>query len=489
MTRALHRTWLFAAAVWLCACPQVQPPPGDGGRPPECETRAECEAGKVCTTDRYCDFCESSGQCSLKEECGAETKLCALRPGWGTQCATNEECQAGSWCKQGLCQDRSQVSLCPAGLDSECPQGERCNRVTTVCEENLGCSTDLDCSAGEKCNVGSRACAPRCTVDTQAAICAAGERCVGELCVQCAGNAECGVGLVCDAAGRCSAGQRCYGDRDCKVPLVCFIQTGACLPKQPPCVSNDDCAADQRCDVASGRCVPRTCQPDRYEPNNDDTRAFNVAPGTYRGLTLCTADVDWYGVNLARGDQLGVNVDADPFSENTFTTVIKDTAGRTLAGGKLLVSYVAPVPAKYFVVISSTDAFQEYDVTFLQSRGTPCDDDTFEPNDAAAQPTALNTATQADGMVCPQDQDWFRVAVPAARGVRASLLNYDSGRGLLRLCLFAADGTTMLSCTEDPAPAVSATAAQAAGQNVLVRVLGTNERLANGYTLNVEFPP
>ncbi len=54
---------------------------------------------------------------------------------------------------------------------------------------------------------------------------------------------------------------------------------------------------------------------------------------------------------------------------------------------------------------------------------------------------------------------------------------------------FAADGTTMLSCTEDPAPAVSATAAQAAGQNVLVRVLGTNERLANGYTLNVEFPP
>lgn len=476
---------LFALA--LCACPRVTPP-GDAGRPPECTARTDCPAGKICTAQQFCDFCDSSGQCSVKELCQPDTRLCALRPGWGTDCATNDQCQAGSWCKQGLCQDRSQVSLCPSGLNGECPQGQRCNRVTTVCEEDLGCSTDADCSAGEKCNTGSRACAPRCTVDTQAQICAAGERCVNELCAQCATTAECGVGLVCDAAGRCSTGARCYTDRDCKVPLACFVQTGACLPKPPPCITNDTCAVDQRCDVPSGTCVPKTCQPDRYEPDDDAPHAFNLVAGTYRGLTLCPGDVDWYAVSLSRGDQLGVNLDADPFSESTFSTLIKDGSGRTVAAGRLLVSYVAPVPSKYYVVVSTSDQFQPYAITLLLSRGTPCDDDVHEPNDTPAQATALNATTQLDGTICPQDQDWFRAVVPAARGLRASLINYDPGKGLLRLCAFAADGGVSLGCSEDPAPAVSAPAAQVAGQPVLLQVLGTNDRLANSYTLNVEFP-
>ncbi len=240
--------------------------------------------------------------------------------------------------------------------------------------------------------------------------------------------------------------------------------------------------------MPSGRCIARDCQPDRYEPNNDDTRAFSVAPGPYRGLTLCAADVDWYSIALSRGDQLGVNVDADPFAENNFTTVVKDSSGRTLSGGRLLVSYVAPVPATYFVVISTTDPFQPYDVTFLKSRGTPCDDDVLEPNDSPAQPTLLNTSTQADGRICPQDQDWFRATVPAGKGVRASLINYAAGTGLLRLCLFQSDGTTLLGCSSDVLPVVSASTTALTGTSVLVRVVGDSDRIANSYTLSLEFP-
>jgi hypothetical protein len=484
----MSRLLLALALAALTACPPSSSAPVDAGRPPECASRSECDAGQVCTAEKYCAGCSTSGQCSVKESCNPDTRLCALRDGWGTQCAANEDCQAGSWCLQGLCKPRDEVNLCPDGLNAQCPQGLRCNKLTTVCEEDLGCSTADDCSPGETCNPGSRACVPKCTVDTQAEVCAAGERCVQERCVQCGGDSECGVGLVCDAAGRCTAGARCYTDRDCAVPLVCFVQTGACLPKAPPCISDVSCADNQRCDVPSGRCVPRACQADRYEPNDDDARAFNVAPGTYRNLTLCANDVDWYGISLARGDQLGVNLDADPFSENTFTTVIKDATGRTLAGGRLLVSYVAPAPARYFVVIASTDPFQAYDVTFLKSRGTPCDDDALEPNDSATSPTALNMTSQADGQVCPQDQDWFRVAVPAGKGVTARLVNYDAGRGLLRLCLLAADGVTSLGCSSDPMPVVSAPSATAGGRNVLVRVLGDGDRIANSYTLRTEFP-
>jgi hypothetical protein len=478
---------LASTALLASGCPRVMPT-SDAGRPPECETRADCPEGKVCTAEKFCDTCSTSGQCSVREECSAETKLCALRAGWGTECARNEACQAGDWCKQGLCLPRSQVNLCPSGSSATCPQGERCNAVTTVCEEDLGCSTNEDCSASEVCNTGSRKCVPRCTAETQATVCGAGERCVNERCVQCTQASECGVGLICDLAGRCSTAERCYSDRDCTVPLACFLQTGACLPRRRSCTSNDVCPPDQRCDVGAQRCVPRTCQPDRYEPNDDQTRAFGVMAGTFRGMTVCSGDQDWFGLQLGRGDLLGVNLDADPFSEGTFSTVIKDASGRTVAAGRLLVSYVAPTAARYFVVVSSTDPYQTYDVTFLLSRGVPCDDDSNEPNDAPASPTVLNAQTQIDGKICAQDQDHFRVTAPMGQGLKASLTNYDPGRGLLRLCVLSNDGQTTFGCSDDVAPQVTVAAAQVGGQAVLVRVAGSTERIANAYTLKVEPP-
>ena len=388
---------------------------------------------------------------------------------------------------QGLCKDRAAVSLCPNGTKAECQAGKRCNTLNNVCEEDLGCSDDGDCGAAEKCNTGSHVCGPACTVDTQQQICAVEEHCINAQCAQCATDAECSAGLVCDAAGKCSSGARCYQDRDCKVPLVCYAQTGECLAKPPPCVSDENCAPEKRCDVGAGRCVPRGCQADRFEPNNDAAHAFGVTASRYTALTLCPGDLDFFALSLARGDQLGVNLDADPFAESTFTTSIRDTSGRTLASGRLLVSYVAPVAATYFVAVSTTDNNQPYDATFLLSRGTPCDDDSFEPNDLPAQATPINGATTVDGAICPQDQDHFRAQVPAGKGVTATLVNYTSSHGLLTLCLL--NGSTVLACSEAAsAPTVAANAATVGGKSVLVRVSGTNDRVSNTYSLEVSFP-
>jgi hypothetical protein len=480
----MTRASLSLLCLLLAGCPPVKMVT-DAGRPNTCSKREDCSAGKICNAQMACDNCESSGQCRTRELCEPMTRLCALRPGWGESCTTNEQCQAGSWCKQGLCLDRSEVSLCPGGTKAECPQGDRCNTITTICEEDLGCSDDLDCSMGEVCNTGSRSCVPRCTAETQADVCAPGEKCVAEKCVQCSIDAECGVGLKCDAAGKCSTGSRCYTDRDCKIPLICFAQTGACLAKAPPCVSDDNCPSDERCDVGAGKCIPRTCQPDRYEPDNDLTKAYGVASGRYNNLTLCPGDVDWYSITLARGDQLGVNLDADPFSENNFSTVVKDGTSRTLASGKLLVSYVASAPQKYYVVVSTIDPFQPYDISFLLSRGTPCDDDSHEPNDSEAAPTSFNLGTSLEGAICPQDQDWYKVAVPAGKGLKVSFANYDSSKGLLRLCAF--DGMTQLGCDDSTMPSVTSAEPAVGGKQVLIRVVGSSERAANAYTLKVEF--
>jgi len=481
---------VLASMVVFVGCPQTSEPTDDGGSNLfHCEVREDCDPGQICTTEKYCSDCESSGQCRLKEECKVDeeagTQRCGLRAGWGEQCQRNDACNAGQWCVQGLCQNTEDVRLCPGGKHSECASGQRCNAVNLVCEEDLGCAETADCSPGEVCNTGSHTCVPKCTPDTEADVCAGGERCVNELCVQCTSNEDCGPGLICDGAGKCAAQDRCYQDRDCKVPLVCYVPTGSCVQKPPPCVSDENCEDDQRCDIGRGRCIPRACQPDMFEPNEDRETARPMTQGTYTGLTLCEGDRDFYSFNLARGDRLAINVNADPFAENTFSTVVQDATGRTLAAGRLLVDYTASSADTYYVAISTTDLIQPYDVIFFFTRGEPCTDDGFEPNDTAASATPLNSAGTIDGAICPQDKDHFRVTVPAGQGLKVSLENYTATNGLLKLCVF--EGSTELGCSEDPRPQVTVPAATAGGKALVMQVSAVDPRSANTYTARVEF--
>jgi hypothetical protein len=125
-------------------------------------------------------------------------------------------------------------------------------------------------------------------------------------------------------------------------------------------------------------------------------------------------------------------------------------------------------------------------VTFLRSRGTPCDDDGYEPNDVSTQATAVNSAQQVEGVICPQDVDYFSIPVPAGKGLKVSLVNYVAAKGLLNMCVF--DGTNSLGCSDDVAPSVTVPSGMAAGKTLRVKVAGSLERISNTYTLKVEFP-
>lgn len=478
---------LSVCALLVGSCGGSDPTPEPEPTAPECTAREACDAGEICTSDGRCSGCQSSGECLLKESCSAETRLCALREGWGTECALNEDCSAGRYCHQGNCAARNDVTLCPAGTNAECPPGQRCQTQNLVCEEDLGCAQNGDCGANEVCNVGLRACVPRCTAETATQVCAEGERCdAAGRCAQCETNAECAAGLVCDAAGKCTAGASCYSDRDCRVPQICFVPTGTCVERLPPCVSDENCASDQRCDLPNGRCIPRSCVGDRLEPNNTLETAASLTASRYDELTLCPGDVDWYAVSLKRGDELGINLDADPFAEFTFSTTIHDATGRTLASGRLLASFVASATATYYVRVSTTDPYQPYDILVLLSQGTPCDDDSFEPNDTPATATALNASTSLSGVVCPQDADHLAINVPIGRGATVSLDAYDASRGLLRLCVF--DGANELGCSQDTPPSVVVGAAAAGGKTLVARVTGVSNLSTNRYTFRVVYP-
>ncbi|NTX60521.1 hypothetical protein HUA74_07595 [Myxococcus sp. CA051A] len=485
------RWWLLVVACCVLACSSketVPPVPDAGPSPTSCARREDCEGGQVCTLAGVCGACESSGQCRLKERCDDEARACVLREGWGTDCATNEACAFGLWCRQGLCLGRTQVVLCPSGARGECPTGQRCNGSTLVCEEDLGCVEDADCGAEERCNAGLHACVARCT---EATSCGEGEHCAEGLCVQCDADTDCAVGFMCDAAGRCSSTPRCYSDRDCEVPRVCHLASGACLPGLPPCGSDDDCAMDQLCDLGTGTCEPRACQPDALEPNDMVSTAFPVSASRYVKLTLCPDDVDHYSLTLERGDQLGVNVDAEVFAESVFSTTLQDARGRVLATGRFRMSHVVAERGTYTVRVASRDTLpRAYDVGFLLSRGTPCDDDVHEPNDTVDTATDLPERLSLEGMVCPGEQDHVRFTVPAAQGVKVSLSGYAADRGLLRLCLLGESGGVELGCSQDAEGAiVSLPAPTVAGQRLTARVLGDDARTTNGYTLQVEWLP
>lgn len=492
-TRATWRLRTLLVGVLLTACSSepARPAPDAGPSATACAHHDDCEGGQVCGAEGFCGPCDSSGQCRLNERCDTEARVCAPREGWGTDCTANADCALGRWCRQGLCRQREDVVLCPSGTSAQCPSGQRCHRANLVCEEDLGCADDVDCGAEERCNTGLHACVPRCTEATASQVCEAGERCADGRCVQCEAAAECGPGLLCDAAGRCAATARCYADRDCTVPLLCHVPSGQCLPGPPPCTSDDGCEAGQRCDVGTGTCVPRACAPDVLEPNDSVGTAYAVSASRYLGLTLCPDDADHFAIALERGDRLGVNVEADAFAEPGFSTILQDASGRALASGRFLATHVAAASGTYTVRISSRgSAPRSYDVGFFLSRGTPCDDDGHEPNDTPATATALTEGTALEGMLCPQDQDHFRLTVPEGRGVRVALSNYTAANGLPRLCLFSGADAMELGCSTDAMGAAVSLPANVAGdQTLTARVTGEDARTANGYTLQAELLP
>jgi hypothetical protein len=477
--------WRAIAVTFLAAgCSASRQVPDGGAR--VCESRLDCEQGQICSVDARCVRCESSGQCGFKEVCSSDTGLCVLRPGWATDCARNSECPAGQWCAQGACLESGAVSLCLPEQGRKCSAGQRCNVVNDVCEEDIGCASDSDCSTAETCNSGRRQCVPRCTSETEKTICGVAERCVKSRCVQCEVDAECAAGLQCDLAGRCSTKERCYDDRDCKVPLFCFLQTGACLPKPPRCLSDDVCGAQNRCELKTGQCVPRLCQDDRLEPNDSLAQATGASLQTLANLNLCEADIDWFQVPLSRGDELGVSVEADPFAENTFRAQISEPSGRVVAKGKLLARYVATASQPYFVSIESSNVGQGYTLALLKSRGTPCDDDRFEPNDTKLQATVVNLTPRLDAELCPQDVDWFEVSIPAMATLTVSVENWPATPRQIRLCLSNDTVPSARPCQQAAQPKLILEPSLVA-QKVKIEVTAADARSAGAYRLQLEF--
>ena len=460
-----------------------------------CLTRADCAArpeskGKICGPNGTCERCTTDGQCDLRELCDPKDQICVFKRGWGRECTKNIECDAGKLCVQGLCKPEQDVTLCRAGACLA--DGQRCNQANQVCEEDVGCLADADCAAAELCNVPTNTCVLRCTPEKQAEVCAGGQKCVDARCSDCAENADCPGGLVCDKGKlKCisDGASRCATNRDCAVGLVCNAATGFCTAKPPPCISNEDCLSIERCDVPSGKCLRKACQPDRYERNDDSTTASTLTAGSYTALTLCESEQDWYGVKLQRGDHLDVFVDADPLLGDYLDTRILDSSGRIITQGSLAVDRTVATDGTYYLRLQSQDPYVEYGLRLSVSKGVPCDDDHFEPNDDVGKPSALHAAGDYDKLtLCPADVDFLLLDVPAGKGVKVEL-NSTPTEGALDMLMLSVDGKTELArtTTTEAVETAELAASQIVAGKVLLKILSADSRSHGEYFLHVSY--
>src|SRR5256885_2580592 len=76
-TMNARSTTLLIATLLLLGCPGKKDETPDSGEvAPECQSRAGCQGGLVCSDDKRCVPCGSSGQCLLPEQWHPDRPAC-----------------------------------------------------------------------------------------------------------------------------------------------------------------------------------------------------------------------------------------------------------------------------------------------------------------------------------------------------------------------------------------------------------------------------
>lgn len=498
---------IWSGALWgglwlLVGCtpdPQVLP---TEGRRDTCVESKQCPRGEVCR-EGLCII----GECVVRSDCPHpwdqlcnELNRCIPDPESpiGNECPNGtSDCDMGEFCSAGSCYVVSESS--PCNRSSQCDAGERCDPVNRFCvEDRGGCNRvdeypELACPTGEVCDAVTGHCDPPmglpCSPETVEADCGIELMCIGNRCVQCTANANCGVGenICCDgfgtqcniATGRCvsaflcsthedctgcrarpglderrycSDGQLCTTDDQCESlsGRRCATSTGECI--LPECEEDDDCSARMRCDLSTLRCYlpPAEC-PEDNEPNNSLVAA-TVATGNEHTDALCRGDIDYVQIQGHAGTRLRVSVAVSP---NTYdeasgiTVALLDNSGSELDSGtfgwsteQVRVSADVAVSAPYYVRLTGGAAESDvytYTITVVETEPLQCGSEPGEPNDSLQQAvnSPLQAGNHARALCGTSDEDYHQLTAPPSMrlAITVSFLDSEGDIGIELLTL------------------------------------------------------
>lgn len=485
---------LAIAAAFPLACSEEKDPGckencgGSGGDAPfQCQSNQDCEPGLACI-EGTCTNCSGDGDCLREEVCDPVTLTCGFRNGWGNECFAHEECALGRYCSQGLCLPTEMVTQC--GQRGQCPEGMRCNRkmgAPSICEEDLGCFENADCTDDEVCNIGTARCEIACTPENQADICSPRQSCVEGRCLECTSDDDCSTGLTCNVeAGLCVGRDSCFTNRDCEAGLVCNRRNKLCTEPPPPCSSDNDCLSDERCDLQTGKCLVRACVPDLDDPNEIQEKAVLLEEKDRKNLVVCEGTEKWYKINLFEGDRISIAIQAELLTIHGFDAQFRTEDGQVLHASNHRILTTVNRAGTYYLRVRSRAGHVRYELDVRISKGVPCKNDEFEPNETYGDAAALSAGAVSGLVVCPSEEDWYVVAVPPGKGIAATMA--QDGNGNLELELYDGDATKLLASDSSVKNEKSVAANQVTGGRAYLRVRASDARTESVYGLQISLP-
>ncbi len=456
-------------------CPGWQPCEASACvEPPICLAQADCQAGHVCSRYQCVGTplgCTQSSDCE-RGECNPLLQACSD----AAPCSTDLDCVTGR------CDPAS--DSCVACLEpADCPNPVTQACLDGACVEPTPCTEDGDCLDGRVCSNGS--CGPPAVApdayepndeDTAAASVAEGE----------VTGLTLGADDVDWFAWEVPAGLTPVIRLDADVAHA-RAELALVDPATSTVVSLDDAGGPAALVGApASPAKPRTwlirvrpldgwvssyslrlwaspklaCVTDLFDRvvvNNQASAATGVSGdrAQFEGLTICPNDEDWFVLNPSQTFDLDVSISYPLDLPGTLEVALVDSDGNEVdnalgAAGAVSLSAKELAATTWYVRVRGTqpDVHLGYSLSIDTKAKGACVDDGYD-NDVPLKAVPLEPGVHGDLVLCPGDEDWYSIDVPA--GYRASItLAYDATPAGLHAVLLAENLTDVLD--EDPGP-------------------------------------
>lgn len=231
------------------------------------------------------------------------------------------------------------------------------------------------------------------------------------------------------------------------------------------------------------------CTEDAQEPNDSAAAARALTAGTTGNLRSCGGDDDFFTVALGTGDTLSVNLTTATAGQNvdlqllsSTGTVLVTSAG---ASGNETAQHVATTAGNVAIrVFSAAGVAADYTfaVTITPSAPT-CTDDAREPNNTQAGANVVTPGTLSALQVCPGNDDFYAVDVPAGGTLTASI-TFTVANGDLDLALLGPTGTVLRTSATASASTESVSYTFTTATRATLRAYGY-QGVGNAYALTV----
>ncbi len=184
---------------------------------------------------------------------------------------------------------------------------------------------------------------------------------------------------------------------------------------------------------------------DEFEDNDDFNSATSLEAGRYGNLIACEDDdVDWYSFTLEEGQSVEVftlafgTVDLidlalfGPDSDEMSDPLTENTQGEAI---QRIRAQLGTPPGEYKVRVTrrdDSDVFYSLWLQIYEGRlPLTCDfDDEFEENDIIADAARLEPGQDSEGILCDNNEDWFRFDAEAGKIVSVRI-DFEHAQGNL----------------------------------------------------------